>query len=129
MSGYCCRDVPFFQNSVFDGLLSMLENLHRRRARVALCTSSLRQSAEAVLDGTGLGAYIAPAWRTTLDDIEHAKPAPEPYVRAARTLGLTPALCAAVEDSVTPAPPPPPAPLACSALQKRPRTWPAATCL
>jgi beta-phosphoglucomutase-like phosphatase (HAD superfamily) len=132
---------PIFQNSVFDGLLSMLENLHRRRARVALCTSSLRQSAEAVLDGTGLGAYIAPAWRTTLDDIEHAKPAPEPYVRAARTLGLTPALCAAVEDSVTPGPPPPPppppprrrphtpAPLACSALQKRPRTWPAATCL
>ena len=90
------------QSSVFDGLLCVLEALHRQRARVALCTSSLRQSAEAVLEGTGLGAYIAPAWRTTLDDIERPKPAPEPYIRAARTLGLTSDLCAAVEDSVTP---------------------------
>jgi len=35
----------------------------------------------------------------TADDVEHGKPAPDAYVRAARDLGVDPALCVAFEDT------------------------------
>ncbi len=35
----------------------------------------------------------------TVDDIEHGKPAPDPYLLAAKMLGVDPARCVVVEDS------------------------------
>lgn len=67
------------------------------RFTLGLVTSSGRDSAHAKLDQTGL----APAFRivVTLDDVTAAKPAPDPYLAAARTLGADPARCLVFEDS------------------------------
>lgn len=64
---------------------------------VAVCTASGRAEALATLRSAGLddvlGCVIA------RDDVERSKPDPEPYLAAARCLGLAPARCIAIEDS------------------------------
>jgi sugar-phosphatase len=42
---------------------------------------------------------VAPAVVVTADDVEHGKPAPDPYLLAARRLGADPAECLVVEDA------------------------------
>ncbi|MGV8985470.1 MAG: HAD family hydrolase [Cypionkella sp.] len=67
-------------------------HLHR-----AVVTSSGRQEAHRKIGIAGL----APAFSTvvTVDDVAKAKPDPEPYLLAARLLGVDPARCLVFEDS------------------------------
>lgn len=67
------------------------------RVPVAVVTNSRRVLADLSLVGTGLDE-----WVTTLvaaEDSPAAKPAPDPYLTAAATLGVDPAACIAIEDS------------------------------
>ena len=48
---------------------------------------------------TGLGPHFAHV--VTFDDVAAPKPHPEPYLLAARLLGVDPARCLAFEDSET----------------------------
>jgi len=64
--------------------------------RWAIATSAFRDIAEAWLAKTGLPR---PSAFVTVEDIEHGKPAPDPYLRAAALLGVDPARCVVVEDS------------------------------
>jgi beta-phosphoglucomutase-like phosphatase (HAD superfamily) len=50
------------------------------------------------LDGIGRHWFTATVCG---DEVEHPKPAPDPYRRAAALLGVDPADCAAIEDSDT----------------------------
>jgi HAD superfamily hydrolase (TIGR01509 family) len=61
----------------------------------ALVTSSERQIMEAVIPKIGMnfGATVC------AEDVQNAKPAPEPYLRAAALLGVDPACCVVLEDS------------------------------
>ncbi len=61
----------------------------------ALVTSSDREFAEAVLASTGLPFPVT----VTADEVTQTKPAPDPYLRAARLLEADPAWCVALEDS------------------------------
>lgn len=63
----------------------------------ALATSSQRASAHRKLAITGLATHFAHV--VTFDDVERAKPAPDPYLRAAALMGVDPARCLAFEDS------------------------------
>ena len=63
----------------------------------ALVTSSQRAFAEAVLAGTGFRFPVV----VTGNDVTAVKPDPEPYLLAARLLGVDPARCVALEDSPT----------------------------
>ncbi|MFN8521667.1 MAG: HAD-IA family hydrolase [Chloroflexota bacterium] len=65
-------------------------------ARWAVVTSSTRASALRKLDFAGLPI---PGVLVSADDVTRAKPAPEPYARAAERLGLAADRCAVVEDS------------------------------
>jgi HAD superfamily hydrolase (TIGR01509 family) len=62
----------------------------------ALVTSSEREFADAVLKGTALPFPVT----VTADDVDKTKPAPDPYLHAARLLGAAPAQCVALEDSL-----------------------------
>jgi HAD superfamily hydrolase (TIGR01509 family) len=66
---------------------------------MALATSSTRAQCTKKLLRTGLGVHFAPV--VTFDDVTDPKPAPEPYLLAARLLGVDPARCLAFEDSET----------------------------
>jgi HAD superfamily hydrolase (TIGR01509 family) len=61
----------------------------------ALVTSSEREFTEAVLASTGLRFPVV----VTGDDVTAHKPDPQPYLLAARLLGVDPARCVALEDS------------------------------
>jgi HAD superfamily hydrolase (TIGR01509 family) len=62
----------------------------------ALVSASSRRIVEACLGSIG-----AHHFRLTVsgDDVVHGKPHPEPYLTAARRLGVDPARCAVIEDS------------------------------
>ena len=63
--------------------------------RYAVVTSSTRALAEVRLRAVGLEI---PEHFVTSSDIVNGKPHPEPYLRAARELGFSPAACIVVED-------------------------------
>ena len=68
--------------SVFPGVISSLQALQRSGVPVALCTSSLRDSCDAVLTATRLDEFFPAPRRTTLDDVPAGQSKPRPEVRA-----------------------------------------------
>ncbi|WP_248963083.1 HAD family hydrolase [Sphaerisporangium perillae] len=80
------------------GAAELLAEVRTSRLPTGLVTSSSRLMADAVLAGIGRGYFDVVV---TGDDVERFKPDPEPYLRAARVLGVDPARCAVLEDSPT----------------------------
>ncbi len=78
------------------GARDLLLELREAGIRTALVTMSTRPLAEHVAD-----AFDGPVFDAIVsgEDVEHAKPHPEPYLRAAEALGVDPRLCVAIEDS------------------------------
>ncbi|MET9889986.1 HAD family hydrolase [Streptomyces sp. NPDC006465] len=75
------------------GTLALLAALPAERW--AVVTSATRRLAEARLGEVG----IRPKTMITADDITRGKPDPEPYLLAARELGVDPARCVVFEDA------------------------------
>jgi beta-phosphoglucomutase-like phosphatase (HAD superfamily) len=73
--------------------LDLLSSIAQPRA---IATSSGRESAARKLAFSRLPAF---AHVVTFDDVARPKPAPDPYLLAARLLGVDPAACIAFEDS------------------------------
>lgn len=65
-------------------------------ARWTIATSAFRGVAVDWLEHCGLP--VPPAL-VTVEDIEHGKPAPDPYLRAAELLGFEPERCLVIEDA------------------------------
>lgn len=84
-----------------DGVLPLpgaLESFRTLPAgRTAIATSCTAALAAARLQVSGLEP---PAVLVTVDDVVHGKPAPDPYLEAARRLGYPPRECLVVEDAV-----------------------------
>ncbi len=86
-------DVP-----VKAGAMSLLDYLKTHGYRLAVATSSPYAEAMDHLARSGMADYFD----TVIggDMIEHGKPAPDIYLRAAHDLGVDPADCVGVEDSI-----------------------------
>jgi HAD superfamily hydrolase (TIGR01509 family) len=67
------------------------------RWTLGIASSAPKSLIEAVLDGSGLRGAFAAA--VSSEEVARGKPAPDVYLEAARRLGISPASCAAVEDS------------------------------
>jgi mannitol-1-/sugar-/sorbitol-6-phosphatase len=67
-----------------------------RNARNAIATSCTIALAKARIDAAQL---VPPSIMVTADDVEHGKPAPDPYLAAARQLSIEPSRCLVVEDA------------------------------
>lgn len=80
------------------GARELLDALLAEGIPMALVTNTRR-----VLTGQALKSIGAQYFSVTVcgDEVEHAKPAPDPYLRAAQLLGFAPQQCLAIEDSVT----------------------------
>ncbi|MHB1103948.1 MAG: HAD family hydrolase [Devosia sp.] len=79
------------------GVHEMLAELKARRIPAAVATSSRAPHALGHLGTAGLLEMFAAI--VTRDDVVNPKPHPEPYLIAARLLGVLPENCLAVEDS------------------------------
>lgn len=77
------------------GVRSLLAALAAERVPMALVSSSYRVLVDAVLAG-GVGPF---AVTLAGDEVEHGKPAPDPYLRAAQRLGVDVTRCVVLEDS------------------------------
>jgi HAD superfamily hydrolase (TIGR01509 family) len=81
------------------GVVALLGALAEAGVPVALVSNARRRFAERGLRTAGLldafGVIV------TADDVEHPKPAPDPYLAAAATLGVAATECAVLEDSPT----------------------------
>jgi HAD superfamily hydrolase (TIGR01509 family) len=80
------------------GARELLDALRERGVPSALVTMSWRSLADAVLAALPAGTFTAVI---TGDEVEHGKPHPEPYLAAARALGVEVGDCVAIEDSPT----------------------------
>jgi HAD superfamily hydrolase (TIGR01509 family) len=80
------------------GAREMLDALAAAGVPMALVTNTRRDLTEKALNSIGRQYFSASVCG---DEVEHAKPAPDIYRRAAQLLGVDPADCLAIEDSVT----------------------------
>ncbi|QGN59374.1 HAD family phosphatase [Nostocoides sp. HKS02] len=80
------------------GAVELLTALGEAGVPSALVTMSWRSLAEAVVGALPAGTFAAVV---TGDEVEHGKPHPEPYLAAARSLGVEVGHCVAIEDSPT----------------------------
>jgi sugar-phosphatase len=87
------EDVPNGGVHLLPGTLAFLDALPADRW--AVVTSATRRLAEARLGAVG----ILPKTLVAADDITRGKPDPEPYLLAARELGVDPADCVVFEDA------------------------------
>ncbi|MFG1699994.1 HAD family hydrolase [Nonomuraea sp. NPDC049309] len=81
---------------VMPGASELLDALRDEGVPVGLVTSSVRPIADAVLKSVGRERFDLVV---TADDVTRTKPDPEPYLTAARRLGVAPARCVVLEDS------------------------------
>ncbi len=83
--------------AVYDDAVATIRALGASDVPLAVASSSSRAHVERVLDRAGLGSLIHAI--VGADDVTSHKPAPEPYLAAARALDVDPARCTAVEDT------------------------------
>ncbi len=79
------------------GVHELLTALKTRRIPMAVATSSRSPHALGHLGAAGLLNHFQAI--VTRDDVVQPKPHPEPYLTAARLLGVAPSNCLAIEDS------------------------------
>ncbi|MFG2728118.1 HAD family hydrolase [Streptomyces canus] len=87
------EDVPNGGVHLLPGTRAFLDALPTDRW--AVVTSATRRLAEARLEAVG----ILPKTLVAADDVTRGKPDPEPYLLAARELGVDPARCVVFEDA------------------------------
>ena len=80
------------------GAVELLTALQEAGVPNALVTMSWRSLADSVVSALPEGTFMAVI---TGDEVEHGKPHPEPYLAAARALGVEVGDCVAIEDSPT----------------------------
>ncbi|MFA4083937.1 HAD family hydrolase [Mycobacteroides salmoniphilum] len=81
-----------------DGAQDMLTQLAAEQVPMALVTNTIRSLTNQALKTIGTQWFSGTVCG---DEVVRTKPAPDPYLRAAALLGVDPADCLAIEDSVT----------------------------
>lgn len=81
------------------GAEALLKDIQQTELAVALVTGSYRREIMPVLENLGWQGYFSTI--ITRDDVQHAKPHPEPYLTALARLNVAAAACFALEDSAT----------------------------
>jgi HAD superfamily hydrolase (TIGR01509 family) len=90
----------FFGSRVglFPNVKEVLEELRQMKQHLAVATSSVSASARPFLDRHQLTGFFEII--VTGEEVEHGKPAPDIYLRAANKLGIPPDACLVVEDAL-----------------------------
>lgn len=82
---------------VYPDAIETMRTLAAAGVRIGVASSSQRAQVLAVLERAEVTGLVEAV--VGQEDVEHHKPAPEPYLTAARLLGAEPTRCAAVEDT------------------------------
>ncbi|MFF2195969.1 HAD family hydrolase [Streptomyces sp. NPDC058157] len=85
------------RTEAFPEMRGFVERLHARGVPMAVASGSSLEAIDAVLEGTGLAAWLTTV--VSAEEVERGKPAPDVFLEAARRLGAAPASCVVVEDA------------------------------
>jgi beta-phosphoglucomutase len=101
---YGLRKEQFFRDEVIsvktvDGLADFLESLQSEQLAVAIASSGSKNRIHFLLDRFGLKKYFQEV--VSGDEVEHGKPHPALFLKAAERLGLDPSLLVVFEDAVS----------------------------
>ncbi len=80
------------------GVPDILAEAKAENVPVVLVTNTRRHVAQPCIDAMGEEKFTA---TVCSDEVEHGKPAPDPYLRGAMLAGAEPGECLAIEDSAT----------------------------
>jgi HAD superfamily hydrolase (TIGR01509 family) len=80
---------------VFADAVTAVEELRAQGVRIAVASSSVRERLDRTLAHAGLAFEVTIAG----DEVEHGKPAPDMFLKAAAELDIAPERCVVVEDS------------------------------
>lgn len=96
----CHRMVELLSKELepFAGVRELLTQLKERGIKSYITTNTPRIIADGAIDGIGRDLF---AGSVCGDEVEHPKPAPDIYVRAAQLAGIAPQDCLVFEDSPT----------------------------
>ncbi|CAI6071440.1 pyrophosphatase PpaX [Cohnella sp. JJ-181] len=83
--------------SLFPGVIEVIPELKRGGIKLGVVTTKMRMTTERALKLLGIYDYMDTI--VTLDDVENAKPHPEPVEKALRALGVAPERAIMVGDS------------------------------
>jgi HAD superfamily hydrolase (TIGR01509 family) len=91
----------FFANriDVFHSTRPVLQELRQMNLQLAVATSSVSASARPFLVRHGLAAFFEVV--VTGEEVEHGKPHPDIYLRAAEKLGIAADACLVIEDALS----------------------------
>jgi beta-phosphoglucomutase len=92
------QEIYFPELRATTGLVEFLEDLNRRKIKVALGTSAPTRNVDFVLDNLKLRQYFPVIVDGAM--VTKGKPDPEVYLLCARKLGLEPQKCVVFEDSL-----------------------------
>lgn len=83
--------------TVYPEMRKFVELLAGEGVPMAVASGSSPEAIDAILAGTGLGAYLTTV--VSADEVAHGKPAPDVFLEAARRLGSDPGDCVVLEDA------------------------------
>ena len=81
----------------YPNIVEFIDNLIKKKIKLALVTSSLRVEAEITLKTFNLTDSFSVV--ITAEDIVHSKPNPEGYLKGAKILRIDPGECIVIEDA------------------------------
>ena len=84
--------------ALVEGALEFIEQARRHFPKLALTTSATKKNQLFAFERFGLQPFFDVV--VTAEEITHTKPHPEPYLTTVEQLGLAPASCLVIEDSV-----------------------------
>lgn len=83
---------------VKNGVKDIFEYIRNNGLKCAVATSTRRESAEKTLHEIGVWDYLDAV--VYGDEVEHGKPEPDIFLRAAKAIGISPSEAVVVEDSI-----------------------------
>ncbi|WP_346686331.1 HAD family phosphatase [Megamonas hypermegale] len=86
------------QMKPIDGIVPLIENLHKAGIPMAIASSSRSDVIKFVADFFNITPYFQ--LLMSGEDLPHSKPAPDIYLQTAQKLNVAPADCVVLEDSV-----------------------------
>ncbi len=84
---------------LFPGAIPLLRSLKEKSVPLAIATSAPRKRVEHILSISKIDSFFDAV--VAVEDVQNPKPSPEPYLLAAQKLGIPPARCVGIEDTLT----------------------------
>jgi beta-phosphoglucomutase len=81
---------------IYDYFFDLIQSLRKHQLQIGVVTGGGKKRVEQVLKQYFNGTFDC---LVTIDDVEHGKPAPDPFLKGATLLGLKPEECIAVENA------------------------------